>query len=285
MPLSAQIVGLTSAPFDNSIDARWLMAYAAALDDFSPAYFDTTRPLAAHPLFPVCYEWDSIVAIRFGPGTAQLSPAEQARAVHAEHDLHLIKPIQAGMQLRTLTTAVAVENRKPGALLIKRVDTVDAEGALVTRTYQNTLYRGVALADAPHAIDTPPPVPNPLATNDLHQLLPFVIPRGAAHTYTECARIWNPIHTDRAQALAAGLPDIILHGTATLARALSVLGKAVAMPGRIVRIGCRFSGIVLLPASLTLRILGRDASHVFFNVQNETGDDVISRGFVQWANS
>ena len=26
--------------------------------------------------------------------------------------------------------------------------------------------------------------------------------------YTECARIWNPIHTDRAVALAAGLPDI-----------------------------------------------------------------------------
>src|SRR4029077_6419959 len=42
-----------------------------------------------------------------------------------------------------------------------------------------------------------------------------------AHVYTECARIWNPIHTDRAVARAAGLPDIILHGTATLALAVS----------------------------------------------------------------
>ena len=40
---------------------------------------------------------------------------------------------------------------------------------------------------------------------------------GAAHVYTECARIWNPIHTDTAVTAKAGLPGIILHGTATLA--------------------------------------------------------------------
>src|SRR5215831_17990681 len=44
-----------------------------------------------------------------------------------------------------------------------------------------------------------------------------------AHVYSECARIWNAIHTDRAAALAAGLPDIILHGTATLALAVSAV--------------------------------------------------------------
>ena len=49
------------------------------------------------------------------------------------------------------------------------------------------------------------------------------VPAGAAHTYTECARIWNPIHTDKAVALAAGLPDIILHGTANLALGVSAV--------------------------------------------------------------
>ena len=41
--------------------------------------------------------------------------------------------------------------------------------------------------------------------------------------YSECARIWNPIHSDHATALASGLDGPILHGTATMARAVSIL--------------------------------------------------------------
>ena len=40
------------------------------------------------------------------------------------------------------------------------------------------------------------------------------VPYHLGHVYTECARIWNPIHTDLAVARAAGLPGPILHGTA-----------------------------------------------------------------------
>jgi len=47
------------------------------------------------------------------------------------------------------------------------------------------------------------------------------IPATLAHVYTECARIWNPIHTDPAVARQAGLSAILLHGTATLALAVS----------------------------------------------------------------
>src|SRR4030095_16423643 len=75
-----------------------------------------------------------------------------------------------------------------------------------------------------------------------------------AHTYTECARIWNPIHTDRAVARSAGLPDIILHGTATLALAVSaVLERAGAGPAvDIARTPCRFTVMVPLPSVITV---------------------------------
>jgi acyl dehydratase len=76
-----------------------------------------------------------------------------------------------------------------------------------------------------------------------------------AHVYTECARIWNPIHTDRAVALGAGLPDIILHGTATLALTISETlrhdGRGVGAPVR--SIACRFGAMVRLPSRLTVR--------------------------------
>jgi acyl dehydratase len=78
--------------------------------------------------------------------------------------------------------------------------------------------------------------------------------RTLAHVYTECARIWNPIHTDRAAALAAGLPDIILHGTATLALAVSAALRAsgLGVGADVARVRCRFGGMVRLPSSIAV---------------------------------
>ncbi|GJF05784.1 MaoC/PaaZ C-terminal domain-containing protein [Pseudonocardia sp. D17] len=41
--------------------------------------------------------------------------------------------------------------------------------------------------------------------------------------YTECSTIWNPIHTDIRVAHASGLPDIVVHGTETMARAVTAV--------------------------------------------------------------
>ena len=89
------------------------------------------------------------------------------------------------------------------------------------------------------------------------------VPAGLAHTYTECARIWNPIHTDKAVARSAGLPDIILHGTATLALAVSAaLERAGAGPAAgIARITCRFTGMVPLPSVMTVEGWDGAGSH------------------------
>ena len=55
--LSASIVGASAGPLTQTIDARWLMAYNAALSDALP------RPVA-HPLFAVCYEWPVSAALK-----------------------------------------------------------------------------------------------------------------------------------------------------------------------------------------------------------------------------
>ena len=98
------------------MDARWLMAYAAALGETAPEYFDTTRPdgLLAHPLFPVCYEWPLALDVR-----AKALPDEVAvRGVHATHDLTLHRPPRAGDRLSTTATVTALERRAPGAYLV-----------------------------------------------------------------------------------------------------------------------------------------------------------------------
>lgn len=283
MPLSSRLVGTSTAAFTNTVDNRWLMAYAAGLFETAAGYFDSTSTLAAHPVFPVCVEWDPILALRFGPGTTSMSAAEQACAVHADHDLHLLAPITPGSRLHTTATAIAVEQRTPGAYLLKRLDTADDAGTLVARTYQGTLYRGVKVTDGDAAIEQAPAWPS--ATGDAPRQFTAPVASTAAHVYTECARIWNPIHTDRAHALAAGLPDIILHGTATLALAVSRLVDNClgGDPRRVTRLGGRFTGMVLMPETLTVKVEGEGNGVVAFSVATSTGTDAIRRGFLAFS--
>ena len=276
MPLEPSIVGFESPPFAYDIDARWLMAYAAGIGDAAPCYRDSTQVLAMHPVFPVCVEWDAILAVLAATRAHGLSAAECARSVHAEHDLQIFRPFTAGMRVRAQAVVVGVEQRRPGAFLTMRIDTYDEAGELCCRTWQGNLFRDVALAgEAVHAAQAPAwPVQ---VAGDTSSSAAIAIPLAAAHVYTECSRIWNPIHTDRAFAQAAGLPEIILHGTATLAYAASAL--PLADPAQVRRLGGRFSGMVWLPDNLQLETTRVAAGQHAFRVVNDAGREVISRGF------
>ena len=104
------------------------------------------------------------------------------------------------------------------------------------------------------------------------------IPANAAHVYTECARVWNPIHTDIAYARAAGLPNIILHGTATLALSVSrVLQQFDIDAAAVRRVQCRFSGMVEMPSHLSVHAATQDKA-VRFETRNSAGETVIGRG-------
>jgi acyl dehydratase len=264
--IPASVVGIVVGPREHAVDARWLMAYAAALGESEPEYFDTSRRagILAHPLFPVCYEWPLALDAR-----AEALPDDVAvRGVHATHRLTLHRPPRVGDRLRTTGTLVALERRTPGAYLVLRMDTVDAAGQPVSTTEYGSLYLGVecetaaphpgALPEGEREHEAPSPGASgpgeePTSVEGWRAEIP--IAPTLAHVYTECARIWNPIHTDRAVALGAGLPDIILHGTATLAIAISQAlrrqPRGAATPVRAVR--ARFGAMVRMPSRLVVR--------------------------------
>ena len=266
MRIPAGLVGTTVGPLVQEIDARWLMAYAAALGDVHADYLDTTRPegVIGHPIFPVCYEWPLAVELR----DSAISESIAVRSVHATHDLRLHRRARAGDRLSTTATVISSEPRAPGAYVVTRLETVGVDGRPVSTTDYGSIYRGVEceraalpsrvaeLADSTGDAGTVPERDRrgegSPPRRDWSVEVP--VPAGLAHTYTECARIWNPIHTDKAVAQSAGLPDIILHGTATLALAVSaVLERAGVNPAAgIARIGCRFTGMVPLPSVITV---------------------------------
>jgi len=274
--LSSDTVGLEAGPVAHAIDARWLMAYAAALGETTPRFLDARQAggPAAHPLFPVAYEWPLALALH-----ARLAPdALQRRSVHAAHDLTIHRPPRAGETLLTRARVVALASRRPGVFLVVRYETVDATGRPVTTTLYGSVYRGVTLT-GPDRVEVPWPG-EAAPDGELPALATVAVAANLAHVYTECARIWNPIHTDTAAAEAAALPGIILHGTATLALAVSrLLDAGNTDPARVRRVTCRFTGMVRLPSTFTVRARPVAGAPVMpFDALAEDGRPVLSQG-------
>ncbi|HEY8643710.1 MAG TPA: MaoC/PaaZ C-terminal domain-containing protein [Candidatus Dormibacteraeota bacterium] len=252
MPLPSSLVGQGSS-HECDLDARWAMAYVAALGDSHAAYFDTTAgPLLVHPMLTSGAEWPALVAARDAAG---LSEEERRLGVHTSHELVLDAPLYTQGPITVRASVDGVAQLRPGAHQVTRLEAVDAEGRRLWTTWHGTIFRGVAVAgeDRPPAHD-PSALPELPVGDPAHELV-VPVAMGAAHVYTECARIWNPIHTDVAVARAAGLPGPILHGTHTIALALSRLLAALDVdPARVRRVACRLHAPVLMPSEIRVRV-------------------------------
>lgn len=277
-PIDAGIVGLTIGPIATALDARWLMAYAAAVGETDARYYDTTTPggPVAHPMFPVCYEWPAALALRAKALETALAPL----GVHALHTLTVHRPARAGDSLRTSAQVTAVQRRPRGTLVVTRYTTVDRSGVPVSTTDYGSLYRGVALRGDPAG---PAWELGQTLGDDVRWTESVEVSPQAAHVYTEGARIYNPIHTDIAAARTAGLPGLILHGTATLALAVSrVVARDLGGDPTAVRgVAVRFTGMVMLPSRLAVR--GRDArgGGLGFDAVDAAGRTVLADGLVR----
>ena len=288
MPICSEIVGRIGEPVVQTIDSRWTMAYAACLGDLAPEFLDTRvrQDVLAHPLFPVCYEWPLFLDPRCMPH--DLPAEERVRGVHLTHDLMLHRPIRAGLELTTQATLVKLEARRSGAYQLARLDTVDSVGEMVSTTWYGMLFRGVAVVGGDRALDEAGPTmemardPDIGLDDESFKESSIPIASNAALIYTECARIWNPIHTDAAVAEAAGLPEPILHGTATLALAVSrIVDECFGGDAeRVVRIAGRFGAMVRMPSTLALRIGPVRDDGVRFEVLEPGGGRAIRDGLL-----
>lgn len=283
MPLPASFVGTPLGSVTAECDARWLMAYAAGVPDERPELYDTEGELAVHPLFAVAPEWELVV--KSSPASP-LTGAERRRGVHAAHDLVIHRPVRAGEHLVVSAAVVGVDRSPAGARQYIRFDAVAATNReAVWSTLMTSVFRGVDLHGDPAAVahawpaaPAPPAEGAPLAT------VPSYVRRTDAHTYTECARIWNPIHTDVAVARAAGLHAPILHGTATLARAVSIATTVAGRhPGEVRRVRARFGAMVDLGSEIRVEVLAVGAGGVHLTVRNAAGEPAIRDGYVGFA--
>ena len=180
--------------------------------------------------------------------------------VHLDHAARLLKPLpaQATRLVVTATSSVAVDT-EVGRVVPITVNVSDAGGTVLAVLEERFAIRGrtgpAELSDpvraggavSRNATDTPRRRRRDVTVAAPVDMRPFAQVSGDH----------NPIHTDRAAALLAGLPSPIVHGMWLSAAAQHVVtatdGKAVP-PARLVGWTARFLGMVLPGDDVDFRV-------------------------------
>ncbi|MBS0382245.1 MAG: MaoC family dehydratase N-terminal domain-containing protein [Proteobacteria bacterium] len=286
MLVYSAMMGLTSPAVTETLEDRWVSNYAAAVADTSGAYYDNRGAVAlpAHPAYLSHLEWDAI-GILFHSQLGALTPQERMQGVHVFNSTRLHRPLKTGDTISATATVVGVERHRAGAWLTIRIDSVDDAQRPVATSYTSTLFRGVEVdtekAPVVHSALNLKQIPSrhgkPIRTQaiEIATLAPFI--------FSECARDYGAIHTDMKVAQQAGLPGLILHGTAIIAYALSALTQheAGGNPSLVQGFQTRLTGMVLCPSVMTLQVYpSEDPRVVVFDVMTEQGTPALSDGLM-----
>jgi len=279
MPIRAAAVGSETAAYAFEASKRRCLAYAAALGETADVYFNDARPcgIVAPPAMVVSPEWPASRDLRLIPEFGATAD-EHLRVVHAQQDTQFHRPIRPGDQLTATGRLISVERIKPGAKTVTKLTLETDSGAPVATSYSTAIYRGVETEGPDTVAEAAPDWPDGSAPADWTETAVSVA-RELPHIYTECADIFAGIHTEREVALAAGLPDIILHGTCTWALASKeiISTRLAGDPTRLRRFTGRFTGMVIPGTDITIRHAAADGG-IHFEVIAADGSKAISGG-------
>ena len=282
--ISTDDVGSRTISTTTLLDARLIMAYAAGISDVNPAYFDDTKESGpmVHPGICFSLQWKSRFQIDRIPNSRSLP-----YLVHASTDLRIHQPFRHGEAITTQGRIISRRQIPPGVYSVERYHMTNGAGDLVAELDYSCIIRNGRLGGADIELECE--IPRPIIKEENAEPIwesEVYIPLYAGQQYTECAGIYNPIHTERSVARAVGLPDTILHGSAIQAIALSVIinrcfnGDAQ----KITRVCGQIRSMVLMNTTIRIELLKEhdDAGKrtILFRMFNQDGQVVIPDGLV-----
>lgn len=265
------------------LTSRQIMAYAASIKDANPLFFDDLRPggLIAHPFNAFTFQWNT----RFTPQIAA-NPRATPFNVHATTDLIMHRPFRQGDLITSQGKVISMEQIKPGVLQVTRYTMKDSSGDTVAELDMGGIIRGATLKGDSIVLEKTRNTPDvALAATPLWEASVHIT-ADASQIYTECANIYNPIHTERVAARAAGLPDIILHGSATQAiSATEIINRCLdGDASRVKRYFGRLRAMVLVDSQLQIRCHAQRenemGTEIFFDVLNAERQPAVANGYM-----
>jgi acyl dehydratase len=297
LPLSSEIVDVAFRLRTHAIDERSLMAFAAGAGDARPELIDTARPggIVAHPLFPASLEWPSLGDVAAELRDQGVDRRHLLLATPLDYDLRWHRAIHPGDVLRLGVEVTAAQPTPEGVALTVVASSADAEGRMVTRSRSHLLLPEVELAGKPRADEERGAGGDGDPVIDLRSEwsnTEAMIRRGrrrigapAAHVFSECSGIWNPLCTDRALALRHGRAYLALPPAGVLAM---VVGGALQLgsgdPAWVSRVQAEFGAPVPVPAMLDIEAevptRPSRAAPLRFRAYLQDGTPVITTGLL-----
>jgi acyl dehydratase len=287
MPIVTKAIGARMRAFETEVSRRRILAFSAAIGAMSDRHFDDTRgdDLVAFPTLCTMFE-HALLSNGFEDGVnpTNASLEEMRRGVQATQDTEFHRPIQPRQHVRTSGRIVAIKPTPAGCLMHVGIELND------TRTQQRLATSWISIVflhtgtiGAPAEIAGPPPMPTCAEPTTDANAQRLVFAPTFPHVYSECANIWNPIHTERRAATAAGLPHPIVHGSAIWSLALvAIVDSHCEGDGtRVKRATATFRGMVF-PGTEAALCSHRIGNWVAYAVRG-TSDETTVSGMVELA--
>ena len=242
-------LGAAGAAVEYTVTPDAIRAYAAATEDTSTA---AAEGRVATPVFAIVPVWEAIA-----PASKRVATDEaRKRVVHASQDMVLHRPIEAGMELTSTATPVALLQRGSGSALVIHTETRTGDGELVNEQWVTEFFRGVDAAESRGAPPDDHRLPDEVrAREPVAEIVEPVAP-DQPNRYADASGDHFVIHLDDEAARGIGLPGRILHGLCTLAFTARAVCQAAGGVDELdlARIAARFSAPVFPGDSLTTRI-------------------------------
>ena len=284
MKISTQIVGTKSKPYQFPVSDRQISNYAASIFDENEIYYKTEqgKEMVAHPLFPVRISWKIIEKIHQQWET-DLPGNILDNLVHQSEYLEIHRLLKPDDKLSITGEIIALLPHKRGSKITIKFDYHDQNNQKVLTEFLGAIIFGCKCSDPGKTSQVLP------VTAKIEEDLPIweekmAVSRVAPFLYDGCNEIVYPIHTDQGYARSMGLPDIILQGTATLAMSASALIRKELNnnPRRVKVVSGKFTGIVVPPNQLSVRLLKKSEQEIYFDVSDQDDNFVLRGGYINF---
>jgi hypothetical protein len=288
MIINSSYVDTRLKEYSTVINWQSIMYYAAAIGDENPLYFnDEGRTIIAPPMFAVATTWPITGNIpEFLEDKSFPTEIFKTQVHYIEH-LIFHRPISAGEKISIKGSIAAIIKHHAGTILINRYNANDKNGELIFTEYIGGLMRGVDCTEDFRGLENLPGIPHSVVQDQPIWEKQIYIDKMTPYIYEGCTGLNFPIHTSIAFAKSVGLPDIILHGTATLAFAIREITNLEADKDstRIKEISCRFTGMVIPGRNIKVQLYSSvprgNGKDIFFKVFDDQNKKVIPNGYVR----
>lgn len=267
--------GQAVGPIRHRLDFRWTMNYAASVEDQNPRLYDPLGPV--HAGYVAHMEWLVRQQIREQPSLAGASGIVQLGTT-----TRLTRPLRPDESVVICGGVAASTQKSAGAVVVTwfdvRADAGESSPSeLLVRTAATSLYRGIEVTEFGEVSRAPSVAWSPT------ERIPVRFGLHAAHVYSECARIWVPLHTDLRASRAAGYDRLMLHGTATLSYCLSALVDRFAEGdhSRVTDYSCSFVSPVFVGSDAHLELAAqpsREGLLARFRLTDRAGRRLLDDG-------